>query len=81
MIGLISSFLLVACVTDIRYNNKWLPSTESENSQSADIRLLRRQNVAVGCSSDGCADVNCPGIQQCVDIWRDFDCRYTVIGW
>ncbi|XP_067928117.1 neural-cadherin-like [Watersipora subatra] len=60
------------CITDVRYNDMWFPSTLSENSDR--IELVRKQNVGQTCVSDGCSNVNCPGLQECRDLWRDYEC-------
>ena len=71
-------FLSLGCITDIRFNGKSFP-VNADSSSDSDVKFVRRQNVADGCTSDGCLNVNCPGLQVCFDLWRDFDCRSVVM--
>lgn len=68
------SFLFEACVTDIRFNGKQFPINQQESASNSDVKLVRRQNVVEGCKSDSCANIDCPGLQTCVDLWRDSTC-------
>lgn len=75
--------VFVACVTDIRINNRWLPMMIEENqlSKAAEVDLISK--VKMGCIRDDCAQVLCPqgqslgqSIKQiCVPVWGDHECR------
>jgi len=70
---------VVACITDVRLNGKWLPMVRSENTLSEAATLEYEYNVDNDCVRDDCKGVICPsGVPYsmvCVPLWGLFECR------
>ncbi|KAH3883569.1 hypothetical protein DPMN_007529, partial [Dreissena polymorpha] len=66
--------LVSTCLKDFRYDNKWFPLSDAEESQSPAAMVVQLANTEQGCKRDDCTN-RCSPPFVCVPLWEDFSCQ------
>ena len=59
-----------SCLMDVRFDLKWFPMDQTEDSESDIAYVASSQNMEDQCLSEACVGVDCPVDMICFDRWK-----------